>query len=61
MGRNNRNNTPLALVIKAINTIILIIGYCVVINGLLNGTLITDSMYYANMIIQCLTILTTGT
>ena len=51
----------MALVIKAINTIILIIGYCVVIKGLLSGTLTTDLMYYANMMIQCLTILTTGT
>lgn len=61
MGRNNRRDTFVALVIKAINTIILIIGYCVVIKGLLSGTLITDLMYYANIIIQCLTILTTGT
>lgn len=61
MGRNNRRDTFVALVIKAINTIILIIGYCVVIKGLLSGTLITDLMYYANMMIQCLTILTTGT
>ena len=61
MGRNNRNNTPLALVIRIINAIILTIGYCVVIKGLLNGTLIYDLMYYANMIIQGLIILTTGT
>lgn len=51
----------MALVIKAINTIILIIGYCVVIKGLLSGTLIMDLMYYANMIIQCLTTIPTGT
>ena len=61
MGRNNRCDTFVALVIKAINTIILIIGYCVVIKGLLSGTLMTDLMYYANMIIQCLTMLTKGT
>jgi len=61
MGRNNRRDTFVALVIKAINTIILIIGYCVVIKGLLGGTLTTDLMYYANMIIQCLTILIQGT
>lgn len=61
MGRNNRNNTPLALVIRIINAIILTIGYCVVIKEFLSGTLTTDLMYYANMIIQCLTILIRGT
>ncbi len=49
------------LVIRIINAIILITGYCVVIKGLLNGTLIDDLMYYAGTLINCLTIITHGT
>lgn len=61
MGRNNRNNTLLALVMRFINTIVLIIGYCVIIKELLSGTLTSTLIYYANMIVTSLTTIIQGT
>ncbi len=61
MGRNKRNTSPLAMVIRIVNAIILIIGYCVVIKGLSNGTLIKDLLYYCSTLYDCVTIIIQGT
>ncbi len=61
MGRNNKHNTLVALVIHKINTIVLIIGYCVIIDSISSGTLIADFMYYINKVIKLFMVLVEGT
>lgn len=61
MGRNNKHNTLVALVMHKINTIVLIIGYCVIIDSISSGTLIADFMYYINKVIKLFMVLVEGT
>lgn len=51
----------MALVIHKINTIVLIIGYCVIIDSILSGTLIADFMHYINKVIKLFMVLVEGT
>lgn len=44
-----------------INTIVLIIGYCAIINSISSGTLIADFMYYINKVIKLFIVLVEGT
>ena len=61
MGRNKRVPSPLAMVIRIVNAIITVIGYCVVIKGFCNGSLIIDLIYYLNGVIELFNIITKGT
>lgn len=61
MGRNNKYNTLVALVMHKINTIVLIIGYCVIIDSISSGTLMADFMYYINKVIKLFMVLVEGT
>lgn len=51
----------MAMVARAVNAIITAIGYCVVIKGFLNGSLINDIMYYLRGIEELLAMITTIT
>lgn len=51
----------MALVIHKINTIVLITGYCVIIDSISSGTLIADFMYYINKVIKLFMVLVEGT
>lgn len=49
------------MVIRIVNAIITIIGYCVVIKGFCNGSLIFDLTYYLNAVTELITMITKGT
>lgn len=61
MARNNKHYKLLELVRRFIKTIAEIIGYCVIIKGLCNGSLIIDLIYYFGVIKDILITMTTGT
>lgn len=49
------------MVTRAVKTTAEIIGYCVILKGLCNGTLITDLIYYCGAIKDIIITMTTGT